>query len=95
MGKLPGAPQDIFSGSIANAVAVTPGGTVIVGGGNTGRGYEAFRWTADTGMVVLPSLPGATNTQPLAVNADGSVIVGSVDGPGEAWPAARRCRSVR
>lgn len=59
-----------LEGGIAHGIS--PTGTIIVGGS------PAFRWTAETGSVILPPLPvpqfresGAT-----AISANGSVIVG-------------------
>lgn len=39
--------------------------------------YEAFRWTADQGMVSIGELPGGFGSSAYAISSDGSVIVGS------------------
>jgi probable HAF family extracellular repeat protein len=47
-------------------------------------GSEAFRWTAETGMVGLGDLPGGfLRSQAHAVSAEGSVVIGQggIDGP--------------
>jgi probable HAF family extracellular repeat protein len=77
MGDLPGTHPGYVYGSIATAAAVTPQGLVVVGGGASDRGNEAFRWTAATGMVPLGDLPGG-NFDSVAndVTPDGRVIVG-------------------
>jgi len=64
-------------------------GSVIVGQGNFGNGgSEAFRWTAETGMVGIGDLDGG-GFQSVAngVSNDGSVVVGSgaTDMGGEAF----------
>ena len=51
MGGLPGA---ILSSS---AQAVSPDGSIIVGYAWADVGYEAWRWTAVTGMVSIGELP--------------------------------------
>jgi hypothetical protein len=54
----------------------------VVGiGRNSERNDEAFRWTEETGMVGLGTMPGAFTSQATAVSDDGSVIVGSSYGP--------------
>ena len=77
LGDLPGTPPGYAPGSMANAVAVTPQGLVIVGGASSDRANEAFRWTAATGMVGLGDLPGGTpDSQANDVSLDGRVVVG-------------------
>jgi uncharacterized membrane protein len=72
---------------------------VIVGASNSELGWQAFRWTRETGMVGLGFLPyGFPNTTPRAVSADGSIIVG--DGSGAtgteafAWDEAHGVRAI-
>lgn len=70
------------------ALAVSGDGRVVVGGSIAG----AFRWTAETGLVYLGSLPGTpagTRSVAFAVSHDGSVIVG------EAENAEGRLRAFR
>ncbi|MDJ0728996.1 MAG: PEP-CTERM sorting domain-containing protein [Crocosphaera sp.] len=80
LGDLPG--ETFFS----RAADVSADGQVVVGRSDSANstdpvgalaGTEAFRWTADTGMVGLGDLPGgAFFSRAAAVSADGSVIVG-------------------
>jgi uncharacterized membrane protein len=68
----------------ASAADVSADGTVIVGTANINlNAYVPFRWTQDTGMVLIDwmSLPIGSDEQHLttAVSADGSVIVGYLD----------------
>ena len=47
------------------------------GGAPPPWGREAFRWTAETGMIRLGDLPGgAIDAAALDVSADGSIVVG-------------------
>lgn len=71
LGDLPG---DIFY-SVANGVSGD--GTVVVGSSVSENGWEAFRWTFETGMIGLGDLPGGYFLS-LATDAsyDGSAIVG-------------------
>jgi len=64
------------------ALAVNSDGSVIVGESGT----QAFRWTAETGMVGLGSLPVSCSAR--AVNADGSVIAGKAGYSAFRWTAA-------
>ena len=43
---------------------------------------EAFRWTVDTGMVGLGTLPGTNNSAAADISADGTIVVGRCLGPG-------------
>lgn len=74
LGDLPGGQ---FSSS---ATDVSADGSVIVGNGRPGDGFqEAFRWTESGGMEGLGDLGnvfGAKNSSATAVSADGSVVVG-------------------
>ena len=40
------------------AIGVSGDGHVVVGEGSSPQGREAFRWTAETGMIGLGDLPG-------------------------------------
>lgn len=74
----------------SDAVAVSPDGSVVVGGSyvfsqGSFDSAAAYRWTEETGMVSLGTLPdGAGFSQALDVSDDGRRIVGSaaVDGGG-------------
>jgi probable HAF family extracellular repeat protein len=56
---------------------VSADGSVVVGSSSSERGGEAFRWTAQTGLVGLGLSPEGFRTVATAVSADGSVIVGN------------------
>lgn len=67
-------PDDPF-GTQINAVSAD--GSTVVGSTVGPLGQEAFRWTADEGMVGLGDLLGGSfRSVAFGVNADGSVIVG-------------------
>jgi probable HAF family extracellular repeat protein len=70
LGDLPGGPLS------SRANAISGNGQVIVGGSQTTSSSEAFRWTAADGMQSIGNAPGGGEAQALAVNQDGSVIVG-------------------
>jgi uncharacterized membrane protein len=72
LGDLPGG------GFSSKANGISADGTTVVGQ-SSGQGLQAFRWTSSTGMTTLPFLPGSEQISQTAtaVNADGSVIVGS------------------
>jgi uncharacterized membrane protein len=60
--------------------------------GFTNFGYphvEAFRWTAQTGMVGLGPVPGFSNSVAYDTSADGTVVVGTTDAFFEEAPAFR------
>lgn len=77
LGDLPGGPVG------SQALGLSADGSVIVGGSagqySTGSAsFEAFRWTQETEMVSLGSLPGGTPQSTAdAVSADGSIVVGN------------------
>jgi probable HAF family extracellular repeat protein len=73
LGALNGGNRTFVSGISSN-------GLVAAGFANNGavaNRQEAFRWTAETGLVSLGLLNGGTVSNANAVNADGSVIVGA------------------
>jgi len=76
LGHLPGG------SGISDAYGTSADGSVIVGESTSalaqeGNFREAFRWTSETGMVGLGSLPGGYfSSKALAVSADGTKIVG-------------------
>jgi probable HAF family extracellular repeat protein len=93
LGVLPGD-----SDSIANSVSAD--GSVIVGNSHSEVAKQAFRWTQESRMVGLGTLPdGSSNSKASGVSADGSVIVGQCYGQAgfEAfvWDAAHGMRGVR
>src|ERR1039458_5486853 len=73
-------------GNSSSATAVSGDGSIVVGSsgyqdyvGAPGN-YQAFRWTAGSGMVGLGYLPGGTNSTATGASADGSLVVGSASG---------------
>jgi probable HAF family extracellular repeat protein len=71
LGDLPGG---LFE---SHSEGISRDGSIIVGGGASAAGYEAFRWTPNGGMVGLGDLPGGTFASvAAAISADGSVIIG-------------------
>ncbi|SFG24495.1 probable extracellular repeat, HAF family [Novosphingobium sp. CF614] len=69
----------------SRATDVSADGNVVVGfsaGHGNGDDMEAFRWTSGGGMTGLGLLSGGTHSRAYAVNADGTVIVGSATQPG-------------
>jgi probable HAF family extracellular repeat protein len=74
MGDFPGGPLS------SEATDLSANGTVIVGQGRPSEDeVEAFRWTAETGMVGLGHLPSSIDlpySAASSVSVDGSVIVG-------------------
>jgi probable HAF family extracellular repeat protein len=82
LGAFPGG----SSGDYSDAFGITPDGNVVVGYASSADGYEAFRWTAATGLVGLGHLAPGDHFSDTAygVSADGSMVVGvaeSVAGP--------------
>jgi uncharacterized membrane protein len=67
LGGLPGAEVRSL------ALGVSGDGRVIVG---EASGFQAFRWTTESGMVALGFLPGANFSQAFAASDDGSIVVG-------------------
>ncbi|QDU56210.1 hypothetical protein [Aeoliella mucimassa] len=71
LGANPGNPTG------CNGRGISADGKVIVGIAGSGDSMEAFRWTAESGMVGLGDLPGGDFTSgAISASADGSVIVG-------------------
>src|SRR5688500_15710130 len=75
LGELPGSTYR------SEAAAVSGDGRVVVGTSYSDNGKEAFRWTAETGMVGLGNVPeapaGRFEFGVTGVSFDGSVIVGN------------------
>src|SRR5262249_33007313 len=71
LGFLPGSNRSAVRGVDAN-------GRVVVGFGGVGTTlrFQAFRWTAASGMVGLGFLPGDDDSMAFGVNANGRVVVG-------------------
>lgn len=89
-------PVDAQWETFSAAHDVSGDGKVIVGRAYTGTDFEAFRWTADSGMVGLGFLPGfGQRSVANAASEDGSVIVGfsgtSLLMQAFIWDADRAC----
>ncbi|HEY1684527.1 MAG TPA: hypothetical protein VGG19_07180 [Tepidisphaeraceae bacterium] len=72
----------VFGGIVTRrAYAANEDGSVIVGEGGLANGTtQAFRWTTTAGITGLGTLPGfSTASVALAVDADGSTIVGDAN----------------
>jgi probable HAF family extracellular repeat protein len=71
LGDLPGGSPN------GKAFGISASGLVAVGYSSSEPGFQAFRWTSQTGMVGLGDLPGSSfNSTAIDVSADGSIIVG-------------------
>jgi probable HAF family extracellular repeat protein len=83
----------------SQAAGISSNGSVIVGYSTSPRsgvdGFEAFRWTQETGMIGLGFL-GTNNitSSAEAVSADGSVIVGT-SGQAFIWDSANGMRNLQ
>ncbi len=64
--------------SNSNTTGMSADGSVVIGGSNLAAGYQAFRWTAATGMVGLGYLSPAQNySNSTGVSSDGTVVIGN------------------
>jgi uncharacterized membrane protein len=78
--------------------ACSPDGQVVIGYSTTPLGFEAYRWTQQTGMQPLGTLPGGSHfSAALAVSADGNLIGGSDNGLDTAfiWTPALGMRDLK
>lgn len=74
---LDGGTDSVLTVRPLKALGVSKDGTVIVGEGVSGRGYEAFMWTEEMGAQTLGDIPGGPYFSVAnAVSADGMTIVG-------------------
>jgi uncharacterized membrane protein len=73
-GPDPVAPMSLAVGISGDGAIIT--GDVGVAGGDT-YPTEAFRWTAETGIVPLGVLPGMRWSNASAISSDGSTIIGT------------------
>ncbi|GMU80957.1 MAG: hypothetical protein AMXMBFR47_08280 [Planctomycetota bacterium] len=89
LGDLPGGEVE------SHPTAISDDGTVVVGTSWSTVQEEAFRWTPETGMVGLGSLPGYSESQALGMAADGSLIVGAAGTRGMVWDSVRGMRAFR
>ncbi|MFO0945293.1 MAG: PEP-CTERM sorting domain-containing protein [Planctomycetota bacterium] len=83
---------NVAAGSFASRpIDVSADGTVVVGYKTSFAGTDAFRWTAESGMVGLGILPGVNFSRANGVSADGAVVVGynsySTDSAAFRWTA--------
>ena len=74
--------------SYASARGVSADGSVVVGW--EGGYIRAFRWTAETGTVLL----GGEGSEANAVSADGAVVAGTASGDAFRWTAADGLKSL-
>lgn len=70
------APPASFPGSFADADAMNPDGSIIVGNYMTSTAFRAFMWTVEGGLIDLPDPVGST-WDVCSVSDDGSVVAGS------------------
>jgi len=74
--------QDTNTDWNSSASGVNAAGTVVVGSSSNGTDatapLEAFRWTAETGMVGLGTLSGFTDSFGSATDSTGNVVVGTL-----------------
>jgi uncharacterized membrane protein len=84
LGDLPGGAFE------SRAAAISGDGRVVIGSGSrphpftSGNSREAFRWTADSGMVGIGILPGGAYSDGLGISGDGRSIVGQSGSSGSA-----------
>jgi uncharacterized membrane protein len=69
----------------SEGLAISRDGSTIVGQDAGHRHTDAFVWTEETGMHLLPGLPGATSSLALGVNFNGSLVVGYSGGQPMLW----------
>src|SRR5215216_5735662 len=62
--------------NLSDALSVSADGSVVAGYVTTSDKAQAFRWTANTGIVGLGVLPGHSYSYAWAVSSDGSAVVG-------------------
>src|SRR5574340_1484276 len=87
--------------SAFTASAASRDGSVIVGTLATGPRFQAYRWTAESGMVPLETLGPDNHARAMGVSGDGSIVVGYVQSDSDdsqhafLWDAAHGMRLVR
>jgi uncharacterized membrane protein len=80
----------LLNASFSQPTAISADGSTLVGNADSSFGATlAFHWTKATGLQGLPF------DAAYGVNADGSVIVGSLAGDAVVWSAASGTRSIR
>jgi eukaryotic-like serine/threonine-protein kinase len=81
---------DLPGGSfVSTANGMSSNGKYVAGHSRTRKGFEAFRWSWDDGLVAY-SLPNSKNCQANAVSDDGRVLCGSGNSPRRGWCAQIR-----
>jgi probable HAF family extracellular repeat protein len=74
----------LSGGTFSQAGAISADGTVVVGFADTSAAPNktvAFRWTSAGGVQPMdPSNPGVSDEEHLATNANGSAVVGELNG---------------
>lgn len=84
LGDLPGGK------TMSLAAGVSADGRVVCGVSSSaasGTAHEAFRWTAEQGIIALGDLPGGIfDSRGTAISDDGSIIVGASSSANAAWP---------
>lgn len=87
---------DSLGSGVVHAADVSADGSVVVGTtrNHSVIGDAGFRWTAETGLVKLENGVENWKPRPMAVSADGSMIVGEAEGSnwGFIWDAAHGTR---
>lgn len=81
LGDLPGG------GFLSNAQEISDDGNTIIGFSQSGSGIEGFRWTPEGGMQPIGMMPTGTN-------ADGSVVVGALNGTAYIWTSDDGLRNL-
>ncbi|HVE17366.1 MAG TPA: hypothetical protein VNB29_11560, partial [Chthoniobacterales bacterium] len=62
----------------SSATGVSADGKVVIGNSTDSNGLtHAFRWTKESGMTSLSSIPAGTHSEANGISADGKIIVGA------------------
>ncbi|MBN8596125.1 MAG: hypothetical protein J0L78_00460 [Planctomycetes bacterium] len=94
IGFLPG-------GNASFAVGISADGAVVVGRANVEDSpgqfqHRPFRWSAQSGMVAIPMLPGSSNFGEASdASANGGIIVGESNGKAFIWDAQHGTRDLQ
>lgn len=74
-----------LDGTASFAYGTNENGSVVIGTSGAGSHWEAFRWTADTGMEGLGRLPKSDYSTAKIVTADGTTVLGESGGRAFIW----------
>ena len=85
--------DDYYVGSTATALSAD--GRVVVGDSVFNGTRQAFRWTKESGMVALGTLPGETYSEARALSGDGLVVVGQSGSRPFIWDQRRGLRDLQ